>query len=231
MQQIIPGLYTFTGLMAGRAYAIEDADGLTLIDTSITPAGPKILQQLAAAGHQPNAVKRILITHAHPDHVGSLPFLQEKTGAQVRASALEAEVIEGKKAIPRRPSNPRPPQTQYPGSPVDRLLADGDVLAEVMGGLQAVFTPGHAPGHLAFWQPDKKVLFCGDTIFRIPFNMRLPYAMLTVDMAENIRAIGRLASLNPDIICFGHGKPLQENSANLLRQFAQKVGQQIPTSP
>ena len=47
--------------------------------------------------------------------------------------------------------------------------------------------------------------------------------MLTVDMAENIRSIGRLASLNPDVICFGHGKPLQGNSAGLLRQFAQKV--------
>jgi hypothetical protein len=41
MQQILPGLHTFTGLMAGRVYLIEDADGLTLIDTSITPAGPK----------------------------------------------------------------------------------------------------------------------------------------------------------------------------------------------
>jgi glyoxylase-like metal-dependent hydrolase (beta-lactamase superfamily II) len=93
-----------------------------------------------------------------------------------------------------------------------------------MDGLQVVFTPGHASGHLAFWQPEKKVLFCGDTIFRIPVNMRLPFAMLTVDMAENIRSIGRLATLNPDIICFGHGKPLMENTADLLRQFAQKVG-------
>jgi glyoxylase-like metal-dependent hydrolase (beta-lactamase superfamily II) len=224
MQQIIPGLHTFTGLMAGRAYVLEDEDGLTLIDTSITSAGPKILQQLAVAGHQPAAVKRILITHAHPDHVGSLPFLQEKTGAQVLSSALEAEVIEGKTAVPRRANNPRPPRTQYPGSPVDQILADGDVLEAVMGGLHTVFTPGHAPGHLAFWQPEKKVLFCGDAIFRIPFNMRLPFALLTVDMAENIRSIGRLAGLNPNILCFGHGKPLRENTAELLHQFAQRVG-------
>jgi glyoxylase-like metal-dependent hydrolase (beta-lactamase superfamily II) len=224
MEQIIPGLYTFTGLMAGRAYAIEDGDGLTLIDTSITLAGPKILQQLAAAGHQAAAVKRILITHAHPDHVGSLPFLQEKTGAQVMASALEAEVIEGKAAVPRRATNPRPPVTKYPGSPVDQILSDGDVLEGVMGGLKAIFTPGHAPGHLSFWQPEKKVLFCGDVIFRIPTNMRLPFAMLTVDMAENIRSIGRLTNLNPDIICFGHGKPLRQNTAIALRGFGQKVG-------
>jgi glyoxylase-like metal-dependent hydrolase (beta-lactamase superfamily II) len=224
MEQIIPGLYTFTGLMAGRVYLIEDADGLTIIDSSITPAGPKILQQLAAAGHQPQAVKRILITHAHPDHVGSLPFLQEKTGAQVMASALEAAVIEGKTAVPRRPTNPRPPETNYPGSPVNRILADGEVLEEVMAGLQVVLTAGHAPGHLSFWQPDKKVLVCGDVIFNIPRNMRLPFAMLTVDMAENIRSIGRLAALQPHILCFGHGKPLTQNTAASLQQFAQKVG-------
>lgn len=196
MQQIIPGVYTFTGLMAGRVYAIQDADGLTLIDTGIASAGAKILKQLAAAGHQPSDVKRILLTHAHPDHVGSLPYLKEKTGAQIITSTQEAEVVEGKIAIPRPDRFPRPPETRLTPTPVDRILSDGETLSEVMGGLQALSTPGHAPGHLAFWHPDKKLLFCGDTIFRIPTsNMRLPFAMLTVDMAQNIRSIGRLVEL------------------------------------
>ena len=47
--------------------------------------------------------------------------------------------------------------------------------------------------------------------------------MLTVDMAENIRSIGPLANLNPNVICFGHGKPLRENTVELLHQFANKV--------
>ena len=223
MQQILPGLYTFTGLFAGRVYAIEDSDGFTLIDASIPPAGAKIIKQLANAGHLPSSIKRILITHAHPDHVGSLPFLQEKSGAQVMASALEAEVIEGKTAVPRRATNPRPPETKYPGSPVNHILSDGEIIAEVMGGLQAIHTPGHAPGHLAYWQPEKKVLFCGDVIFRIPRNMRLPFAMLTVDMAENIRSIGRLATLQPQLICFGHGQPLIVKASKKLNEFVLKV--------
>ncbi len=223
MQQILPALYTFSGLMAGRVYAIQDADGLTLIDTGITSAGPKILKKLAAAGHQPTAVKRILLTHAHPDHVGGLPYLKEKTGAQVIASALEAEVIEGKKAIPRPDRFPRPPETRLKPTPVERVLSDGEIIPEVMSGIQALATPGHAPGHLAFWHPDKKLLLCGDTIFRIPANMRLPFAMLTVDMAENIRSIGRLVELQPAAICFGHGRPLLEDAAGALQRFARKV--------
>lgn len=224
MQQIIPGFHTFTGLMAGRVYLIENANGLTLIDTSIASAGPKILQQLAAAGHQPSDVKHILLTHSHPDHVGGLPYLKKMTGAIVMASELEAGVVEGRAAVAVRSAAPRPPQTWYPGTPVGRILADGDELPEVKAGMKAVFTPGHSPGHLAFWLPQEKLLFCGDVIFHIPFNMGLPLGMLTVDRDENIRSIGRLAKLNPETICFGHGKPLRDNTAERLRQFAQKVG-------
>lgn len=43
MQQIMPQVFTFTGLIAGRVYALQDADGLTLVDTSISNAGDKIL--------------------------------------------------------------------------------------------------------------------------------------------------------------------------------------------
>src|SRR5690606_29562510 len=139
-------------------------------------------------------------------------------------STQEAEVVEGKIAIPRPDRFPRPPETRLTPTPVDRILSDGETLSEVMGGLQALSTPGHAPGHLAFWHPDKKLLFCGDTIFRIPTsNMRLPFAMLTVDMAQNIRSIGRLVELQPKAICFGHGKPLLEDAAGALQRFARKV--------
>ena len=70
MIQVVDGVYTFTGLMAGRVYLLTEGDGLTLIDASIPSAGDKILAQLAKAGHKPTDVKRVLITHAHPDHVG-----------------------------------------------------------------------------------------------------------------------------------------------------------------
>lgn len=231
MKQIIPGLSFFTGLMIGRVYLSQDPDGLTIIDTSIAASGAKILKQLAGAGHKPTDVKRILITHAHPDHVGALPALKRATGAQVIASPIERPVIEGLMAIPRPPPERfsalarrlRPPETRLEPTPVDREVLDGELLPEIMGGLQVVATPGHAPGHLAFWQPERRVLFCGDVIFRLP-NLRLPFAFFTVDMEENKCSIKRVAEMDPAIVCFGHGGPLTRDTALAIRAFARKVG-------
>ncbi len=231
MKQIIPGLYTFSGLLVGRVYLIEDPDGLTLIDASLASAAPKILRQLTTLGRKPGDVKRILITHAHPDHVGGLPALKQATGAQVICSAVERPFTEGKTEVPRAPAESLspltrrmlPPPTTLPGTPVDRTLQDGEWLPEVMGGLQAVLTPGHAPGHTVYWQPQKGVVFCGDVIMRLP-GLRLPFAAFTVDMAENKRSIQKVVRLQPKMVCFGHGNPLLQNATETLRAFAQKVG-------
>jgi glyoxylase-like metal-dependent hydrolase (beta-lactamase superfamily II) len=230
MQTILPGVFRLTGLVVGNVYLIEDPDGLTLIDASIAPSAGAILRQVARWGHPRSVLRRILITHAHPDHVGALPALHHQTDAQVIASAQERPVIEGRIAIPRVPVEKRrglsrflPPETILPGTPVHREVGEGDVLPEVLGGLQVLATPGHAPGHLAFWHPERRLLFCGDVIFRLPW-LRLPFYFLTVDMEENKRSLRRLVNLDATTVCFGHGRPLQQDSAARLRAFARRVG-------
>jgi glyoxylase-like metal-dependent hydrolase (beta-lactamase superfamily II) len=233
MQQIIPGLYTFTGMMVGRVYLIQDDDGLTIIDASIPPSGKKILSQLQAAGHKPGDVKRILITHAHPDHVGALAMLKEATGAQIIAHELEKPIIQGEVEIPRAdpatlpPLTRRllPPSTRLKPIPVDQTVKDGDVLDGVMGGLHVVFTPGHAPGHVSYWQPEKRVVIMGDVIMRFFNNgkMRLPFAPFTVDMDEDKRSIKRVAALGAEVACFGHGNPITQDTAAQLNAFAASV--------
>ena len=149
MQQIVPCLYTFSGLRAGRVYLFTEGDGLTLIDASIPPAAEAILNQLQAAGHAASDVKRIILTHAHPDHVGSVPALVAATGAELIVPELEKAVVDGQIPIPRAPAGFRPPETFLSDMHTDRTLEDQEVLAEVAGGLQAIFTPGHAPGHMS----------------------------------------------------------------------------------
>ncbi len=234
MKQIIPGLYTFTSLLIGRVYATEDADGLTLIDTGITSAAPKILRQLEQAGRA-GSVRRIIITHAHPDHVRGLPELKRVTAAEVIASYVERPYVEGKLPVPSAPKESlrgldrlmaSPPQA-IPGTPVDREVGDGDIIAESFGGLKVIFTPGHSPGHISLWQPEKKVLISGDVLmYPALFGLRLPFAAFTVDMDENRRSVQRIAALKPEVICFGHGKPMLENAAASLEAFALKVMRQ-----
>lgn len=229
MQEITSGLYTFSGLIMGRVYCIVAEDGLTLLDAGIPPAGGWIINQLKKAGHELTAVKRIIVTHAHPDHVGGIPLLKKETGAELLVPEGERAVFDGEMAPPLPPREDLRglkklirPSTMFTDMKADRTIQDGDVLP-VWGGLHAVAAPGHAPGHMAYWQPERRILFCGDAIFRMP-RLRLPYSFLTVNMAENKRTIRKLIELDPEIVCFGHGKPLMKNATEQLTAFARKAG-------
>lgn len=229
MQLILPHLYTFSGLGIGRVYLVEDPDGLTLIDTGLASAASRILDQVDAMDRRPSDIRRILITHGHPDHVGALPELKDLTGAEVFASHKDRALIEGREPIPTAPLERLSavqqlmarPGTVLPGVPVDVELEEGDSLP-FFGGLRVLFTPGHSHGHLSFWQPARRVLFCGDVVMRLP-NLQLPFAAYTVDMLENRRSLQRLAGLNPAVVCFGHGAPLTQRAAEQLRAFAAKT--------
>ncbi|MEO8286598.1 MAG: MBL fold metallo-hydrolase [Chloroflexota bacterium] len=232
MKKILPGLYTFTGLLVGRVYAIEDVDGLTLVDASVSFAPSKIVKQIAELGYKPEDIKRILITHAHPDHIGGLRELQAQTGAQVFVSGGERAVVEDEAPIPGPDPEKQPfifkllrsPAMTFKPTPVARVLHDGDVIEEVMGGLHVVATPGHAPGHIAFWQPEKRVLFCGDVMMALRRNrLQLPFRMVTVDMDQAKQSIKRVANLNVRVLCLGHGKPIGRDTASLIKAFAGKV--------
>ena len=209
MLQIVPGVYAFTGLIMGRVYALEGADGLTLIDAGIGLAAGKVLKQLQAGGHRPADVKRILITHAHPDHVGGLAQLQAATGAQVMAHALEHPALERQfshaRAMPRLCE-----------------LRAGERLPEVLNGLQIIFTPGHTSGAVCFWQSEQRLLICGDVLLHL-WGLGLPLPFVTADMAENKRSVKKLAELEARVVCFGHGQPLLPDAASQLRAFAAKL--------
>lgn len=242
MKPITDSLFTFTGLLVGRVYAVVDSDGITLIDAGLGSAAGKILRQLEAAGHSASSVKRILVTHAHPDHVGGLPALVAATGAAVYCGADEVPYTEGRTPIvaadparlsgmARRMASGKP--TTMKGVPVSHALTDGETIPQVFagrGGLQAIFTPGHSPGHVAYWQPDLRLVITGDVMMHLPpsgmhfrdgqTGLGLPFPAFTTDMEENRRSVEKIGALDPAIACFGHGQPIMSGAGEQIRTFA-----------
>ena len=78
-----------------NCYVLRDGDGWTIIDTGINyPAGRAAWQAaFAELEIAPKAIRRIILTHAHPDHYGMAGWLAEQSGASVQLAPLEQEFV------------------------------------------------------------------------------------------------------------------------------------------
>lgn len=218
--QIKSGLYQL--VYKGVNVFLIDCFGLTLIDTGTPEMGPMIVKALRDLGHDPRAVGRILLTHAHYDHAGAASFLQTELQAEIFCHPLEAELLRtGETIRPNFHPSPgllnrllyetfiRDNPTTVPPVEVEILLEDGE---EAIGGLQAIHTPGHALGHLAFlW---KDTLIAGDAASNVGW---LRAAIGTEDYPTALQSIQRLCSFDFQTACFGHGPPIVRGADRRFR--------------
>src|SRR5271170_7243321 len=91
-QSITDGIHVVRGLV--NIYIVETTDGCAVIDTGFPGSTSKILRAVAAIGRRPDDVRHILVSHAHPDHMGSAGSLKRETGAAVYANPIDAPIIE-----------------------------------------------------------------------------------------------------------------------------------------
>ncbi|MCB9452252.1 MAG: MBL fold metallo-hydrolase [Anaerolineaceae bacterium] len=230
MEKITDHIYAVPGMSVGRIYIIAGSDGLTLIDTSLSPQTPQKLEpQLKMMGYQLSDIHHILITHAHPDHLGGLAAFQSLTNAHTGIHHRDAAVVRGAIAPRPRPEQLRgfarlmasfPAMSPPPPARVDVEFKEGDKLDDILPGLEVVETFGHSPGHVSYWWSERRVLFCGDGVMRLPWGLALPIAAFTPDMAMAKQSVRKIAALNPDILCMGHGRPIIGGAGEKLQAFA-----------
>jgi glyoxylase-like metal-dependent hydrolase (beta-lactamase superfamily II) len=229
-------LFQLTRLGCINCYLVCENDGFTLIDTADGGQARAIIRE---AGRLSLPIVRILLTHAHIDHVGSLDELHAALpDAPVAISARDARFLVGDKSL-----NSSEPQVPLRGGyPVcttrpTRLLYEGDRV----GSLEVVATPGHTPGHLAFLDIRDRTLIAGDAFQTLggvavagTFKILFPLpALATWHKRLALESARKLLALYPSSLAVGHGRILShpqaqmEHAIRVMEQsLAKEEGQQ-----
>jgi len=222
MAEIMPGVHLVEGVdpspdFSTHVYLVKDKGASwTLIDTGLPGASTAILAYLAKIKVEPTSVKKILITHLHRDHVGSLKVMLAKTHARSFAHWVEAAYIA------------MDPKYEGPGTPpaepvvVDETFKDGDTI-DAAGGLVAYHTPGHTPGHSSFYQAERKLLFSGDLFFGSGTGVILTVPEYTFHTPTAKISARRMARLSIDSLLTYHGGPVLKNGGGAVRALTETL--------
>lgn len=205
-------LIQMTRWTAFNCFLVREADGFTVIDTGYTGSEKGIIETAKSYGLP---IRRILLTHAHIDHVGSLDALHALLpDVEVAISARDSRFLKGDKSLDA--DEPQTPlRGGYPlcSTEPTRLLNAGDRI----GSLEVIASPGHTPGHVAFFDHRDRTLIAGDAYstkagITTAGSLRLLFpfpAMATWNKPTGLHSAEILRDLRSVRLAVGHGNVLE----------------------
>lgn len=192
-----------------NCYLVEEQDDLTLIDAALPYSAKAILASAEKIG---KPISRIVLTHAHDDHIGALDKLNEALPhAEVYISRRDERLLRGDLSL-----DDHEPQTPIRGGVPKNIKTRADVLLEendVVGSLRAISAPGHTPGSMAFFDQRDGSLIVGDafqtrggTAVSGQLNPLFPFpALATWNKEVALKSAQKLVDLKPTLLAEGHG--------------------------
>jgi len=197
-----------------NCYFVEEKHELTLIDAALPYSAKGIMN---AANNIGKPITKIIITHAHNDHIGALDTLKELLpDCQVYISSRDALLLEGNDSL-----LPNEKQTPLKGglpknikTKPDLLLKDG----ERVGSLEVIATPGHTPGSITLFDTRNRSLLAGDALITRGklvvsgmMNPLFPFpALATWDKSTALESAKKISEYHPSLLAVGHGKMLMQ---------------------
>lgn len=182
---------------ASNVYLVGKED-LALIDSGLNGDFESyIIRQIESLGLQPNRIKKLVITHFHPDHIGGAREIVNFCDPQVMVHEIEARYIEEKM-----------------GLKVQVKLKDGDIVQLGNTTFQVIHTPGHSPGAICLYNAEKKVLFSGDTVFAFGIGRTDIPGGSTGELKKSIK---KLMELDVQVLLPGHDVPVLGNANENLQ--------------
>lgn len=207
-----------------NCYLVREEDGFTLIDTNLSGSAGAII---AAAKEYGEPIIRIVLTHAHNDHVASLDTLKQALPpVDVAIGARDARFLAGDMSL-----DAAEPQVKLKGgyqpcqTQPTRLLKPGDRV----GSLEVVASPGHTPGHIALLDVRDRTVIAGDAFQTsggiavagtIRWLFPLP-GLATWHKPTALQSARALRALKPARLAVGHGKVLAEPLAAMDRAISE----------
>jgi len=233
--QIAEGVYFIPGqdefIPDSHAYILgkPSTKDLSLVDAGLMGKGQYKVDAIKEEGVDPSAIKRVIMTHTHLDHIGCL--------SEIKESIPQAELwVHRQESLPLEEGDERTVygmdmfrsmcQAQYgikPGAfrfQVNRKLEGGETLE--IGGMswEVLHIPGHSPGSIALYNAGEKILIPGDTVYA-------DYAIGRFDLhgASGLRlrdSLLSLADLEVRILLPGHNRIMQEVPDGYIRDTARQ---------
>ena len=180
-----------------NAYVLVRGKETAVVDTGTPNNASKIADVVRTAGLGWDSVHHVILTHYHPDHIGSV--------GEVLGAAPKATAYAGAADIPQIKS-PRP----------IKAVGDND---EVFG-LRVIATPGHRPGHVCVFDPAGSLLILGDAMNNMDNKLAGPYPQYTADMAQAHQSVKKLAKLKFQRAVFGHGEAIDKGASQAIAKLA-----------
>lgn len=220
-------LYKITRLIAFNNYLIQEEDGLTLIDTNLPGSQNGTLKAAQEIGQ---AIRRIVITHAHGDHSADVDKLRAQLpDVELIMSARSARFLSGEHKLDAEEQigELKGDYITIQSKPT-YTVKDGDMI----GSLRVIASPGHAPGHIALLDTRDNTLIAGDAyavqagiavsgVYRLLFPFS---AMATWHRPSALQSAIKLRDLKPARLAVGHGRILENPIAEMTKAIQEAQG-------